>query len=179
MAYAVIATVLCACGKTESTYSNAPVYLNINNNEHQDLLLNQVMTPGSGLFATITQIQKGGNRFFHLASNQNTTSDIPFNAKDSRQTFILGMNHAIIVGYGLSVDAIFYAYDRECPNCFKPEALPIRSYPLKVKENGMAECANCHRTYDLNIGGMVATGDAGKNCVRYPATAVGGVLSVR
>ena len=103
------------------------------------------------------------------------------NALDSRRTLILGYNNGIIVGFGtLNNPATFYAFDRECPNCFDSQAIPIRSHPLSVGTNGMATCPTCKRQYNLNNDGFVAAGDNGKRLTRYMARTTGpfGVLSV-
>ena len=103
------------------------------------------------------------------------------NGIDARRTLILGYNNGIIVGYGsLNVPPIFYAYDRECPNCFDPNALPVKSKPLSVSTNGLATCKVCKRQYDLNNDGFVSSGDNGKRLTRYRANTTGpfGVLSV-
>lgn len=162
----------------DSPYSSLHSFLVIDNSQHQNPTLAQLLVPSSGLFATITITQKAGGQFFHLKTNQGVETDIPFNAYDSRRTFVLGQNGALIVGYGIATEGIFYAYDRECPNCFSPEAIPLRSRPITVNENGMGTCNVCHRTYDLKVGGVVATGDPGKPLTRYNANASSTMLSV-
>uniref|UniRef100_A0AB33JCE0 Rieske domain-containing protein n=1 Tax=Prevotella sp. GTC17260 TaxID=3236796 RepID=A0AB33JCE0_9BACT len=169
-----------ACN-SQHEYSNYPCYVVIDNSVHQDAVLAQAMTPYSGVFATLTITTHGGAQYFRFVSNQHTSSESIFNAIDSRRSFQLGMNGAIIVGFGNSVDATFYAYDRECPNCFDPDAIPLRSKPLSVGSTGIATCPVCHRKYDLNNGGLVVGGNPGNKLQRYPASSTGplGVLSVR
>lgn len=176
-----ITALLLSCGNTVDEYSRVPTYLLIDNAVHNDATLAAAMTAHAGVFVTVTITTQGGAKYFTFKSNQGTESKTVFNAIDQRRSFILGMNSALIVGYGHSIDGIFYAYDRECPNCFNPDNLPMRSYPLTVDSRGMAACANCKRTYDLNNGGLVATGDAGKKMTRYYASTTGpyGILSVQ
>jgi hypothetical protein len=85
------------------------------------------------------------------------------------------------VGYGaLSQPAVLYAFDRECPNCFDPAAIPLRSKPLSMSSSGIATCNVCKRQYDLNNNGFISAGEEGKRLTRYRATTTGpyGVLSV-
>ena len=177
-------TLLVSCGDTVSEYSTAPCYLYIDNQTHNDAMLAQAMTQYSGVFVTITTTTQSGAQYFVFTNNQGGSSRVAFDAKDKlRQQngqLILGMNGGLIVGYG-NLSGEFYAYDRECPNCFDPNALPVRSYRLTVSSAGIATCANCHRTYDLNNKGLVASGEGGKKMSRYPATTTGanGILIVR
>ena len=139
------------------------------------------MTPYSGTYVTVTLTNHGGARYFKFSSNQGTSSEAIFDGIDSRRSLILGMNDGLIVGYGVLTDPVtFYAYDRECPNCFSPDALPVRSYPLHINNTGIATCSTCKRKYDLNNGGILAEGEKGNKMTRYRASTTGpyGVLSV-
>ena len=173
-------TLLSACGDAESEFSTAPCSLYFDNQTHNDATLAAAMTPLSGIFVTITTTSKSGAQYFVFTNNQGRSSQVVFDAKDKQRQqagqLILGMNGAIIVGYGFSTSQTFYAYDRECPNCFDSNALPLHSYPLKVNNIG-----NCHRTYDLNNGGIIASGNGGKKMTRFRAVTTGayGLLSVR
>ena len=103
------------------------------------------------------------------------------NALDTKRTIILGYNEGIIVGYSaFGQPPSFYAFDRECPNCFDPSAIPIKSKPLSIDNSGLATCPACHRKYDLNNNGFIANGDDGKKLTRYHATTTGpfGVLAI-
>lgn len=138
-----------------------------------------IMAPGT--FCTITKTMRGGAQCFDFTNSAGQTSSKNLNAIDTKRTLILGYNDGIIVGFGtLNNPAIFYAFDRECPNCFNPNDIPIRSKPLSVSTNGQASCAVCHRQYDLNNDGFISSGDSGKRLTRYRAATTGpfGVLSV-
>lgn len=167
---------LCGCN-AESETSRYPAYLVIDNSVHNDATLASAMDPMANTFVTITLRSSGGLRQFHFESNKGTSSTVGFNAVDQRlyqaRPFELGMNGALIVGYGTATDGVFYAYDRECPNCFSPDALPLRSRPLSVNDFGIATCPLCHRQYDLNNGGVIVAGDGGSKMTRYPASATG------
>ncbi len=169
--------VLCSCGDTQELYSRAYCRLFFDNSTHNDATLATAMTPYSGAYTTIT----ASGKQFSFSNNQGLSSTVNMTAVDVQRGYVLGMNNGIIVGYGSSTDGTFAAYDRECPNCFSPDALPVRSYKLSVNEFGIATCSNCHRQYDLNNGGIVSSGDPGKKLSRYYATTTGpyGMLSVQ
>lgn len=177
-------TLLSACGDAESEFSTAPCSVYIDNQTHNNATLAEAMTPLSGIFVTITTTSKSGAQYFVFTNNQGRSSQVVFDAKDKQRQqagqLILGLNGAIIVGYGFSTSP-FYAYDRECPNCFDSNALPLHSYPLKLNSAGIASCSKCQRTYDLNNGGIIASGNGGKKLTRYPVVTTGayGLLSVR
>lgn len=169
-----------SCGEAEFEYSSAPCYLIIDNSLHQDATLASALTQYSGTYVTITIITKSGARYFSFTNNVGKHTESIFNAYDERRSLILGYYGGLIVGYGNSIDGILYAYDRECPNCFDPNMLPLKSRPLSVSENGIATCSYCKRQYNLNIGGFICKGDKGKKMTKYncPPTKPYGILSV-
>lgn len=169
-----------SCGEAEFEYSSAPCYLIIDNSLHQDATLASALTQYSGTYVTITIITKSGARYFSFTNNVGKHTESIFNAYDERRSLILGYNGGLIVGYGNSIDGILYAFDRECPNCFDPNMLQLKSRPLSVSENGIATCSYCKRQYNLNIGGFICKGDKGKKMTKYncPPTKPYGILSV-
>ena len=169
-----------SCGEAEFEYSSAPCYLIIDNSLHQDATLASALTQYSGTYVTITIITKSGARYFSFTNNVGKHTESIFNAYDERRSLILGYNGGLIVGYGNSIDGILYAFDRECPNCFDPNMLPLKSRPLSVSENGIATCSYCKRQYNLNIGGFICKGDKGKKMTKYncPPTKPYGILTV-
>ncbi len=173
---------LAACGNTESEYTRGTCYFIFDNAVHQDATLASAMNAAApGIFCTITQTVKGGAESFVFSNNAGQTSSKNLNAIDARRTLILGYNNGLIVGFGtLNIPAVFYAFDRECPNCFNPNDIPIRSKPLSVSTSGLASCPVCHRQYDLNNDGFISSGEPGKRLTRYHATTTGpfGVLAV-
>ena len=100
--------------------------------------------------------------------------------EDKQTTVLLGLNGSLIVGWSnLDDPKQFYAFDGECPNCFSPDAIPVKSRQLTLSTSGMASCAVCHRQYNLNTGGNVASGDNGRKLNRYHAScAPDGTVSV-
>lgn len=172
---------LLSCGNTENEFSDYRCYLVIDNGTHQNATLGSAMTPYAGVFTTIRIVLENGASYFSFHSNQQTSSKAIFNAYDSRRTLIAGMNNGVIVGYGLLNDPpTFYAYDRECPNCFDLTRIPVRSYPISVASNGIGTCSVCQRQYNLNSGGNIVAGDPGKKLTRYHSATTGpfGVLTV-
>lgn len=170
-----------SCGDTQSEFTPQRCYFVFENSTHNDATLASAMTPYSGIFTTVTHTMRGGARYFVFTSNQGTSSEKIFNSIDQKRTLKLGMNNGLIVGYGnLSDPPIFYAFDRECPNCYDDSRVPIRSFPLRTTSNGMAVCQTCQREYDMNNGGNIVKGDGGNKLTRYRASTTGpyGVLSV-
>ncbi len=173
---------LTACGDSTNEFTLGACYFVIDNSTHQDpTLATSLNATVPGVFCTITKrLENGVNKFF-FTNNFGQSSSSPLDALDTRRTLILGYNNGVIVGFGtLDSPAVLYAYDRECPNCFNPQAIPVRSHPLSVSSSGMATCATCKRQYNLNNNGFVVSGDNGERLTRYRAQTTGpfGVLSV-
>lgn len=165
-------------------YSDYHCNLSIDNSVHLDATLASSMNVlSSGVFTTIKPLYKEGNYYFYFKNNQGLGSEKRFNAIDERlQSYLrIGMNNGLIVGFGnLDTPARFYAYDLQCPNCFDINALPLRNYELTVNGTGIATCKTCHRTYNLNTGGNIVSGEKGKTMTRYRASTTGpnGMLHV-
>ena len=174
--------VLTSCGDSENEYTTKTCYFIFDNSVHNDATLASAMNPSApGIFCQVTMAMRSGATYYDFANNAGTSSSTIQNAVDTKRTLILGYNNGIIVGYGaLDIPASFYAYDRECPNCFDPNAIPMRSAPLTMSSNGIATCAKCHRKYDMNNNGFITDGEKGKRLTRYRATTTGpfGVLVV-
>jgi hypothetical protein len=134
-----------------------------------------------GIFCLIKSEAQSGATYFSFTNNTGQSSQSILNAIDQRRTNIIGYNNGVIVGYGnLDYPAVFYAFDKECPNCFDPKALPVRSKPLSMSSNGIATCKVCQRQYNMNSGGNVVAGDNGHKMTRYRASTTGpyGILAV-
>lgn len=165
-------------------YSNYHCNLTIDNSVHLDATLASSMNALSpGVFTTIKPLYRDGVYYFHFRNNQGLESKKQFNAIDERlqSNLRVGMSNGLIVGFGnLDTPAHFYAYDLQCPNCFDIDALPQRNYELTVTETGIATCKTCHRSYNLNTGGNIVSGERGKTMTRYRASTTGpnGVLHV-
>ncbi|MGP1472031.1 MAG: hypothetical protein ACTTJN_00545 [Prevotella intermedia] len=176
---------LMACGENvDYEYSNYHCNLKINNSMHHNPTLASAMNAFSpGIFTIIKPLYKNGVDYFYFKNNQGLDSEQPFNAIDQeyKNHLHIGMNRGLIVGFGnLDTPAKFFAYDLQCPNCFDFNALPIRSYELTVNGTGIATCKTCRRSYNLNTGGNIVSGEKGKTMTRYRASTTGayGMLSV-
>ncbi len=171
-----------SCGNTQNEFSSLPCRLLFDNGVHQNNTLSTAMNSvSSGIFCTIRKTMRGGATLLSFSTNYGLDSESQLDDSETRRTLILGQNNGIIVGYGNLTDPItFYAYDRECPNCFSSNTYPVKSRPLTVANTGIATCSVCHREYNLNTGGNIIKGDSGKKLTRYPASTTGplGVLNV-
>ena len=170
----------------DATFSRHPCYLVIDNSTHMDASLASAMNSiSTGVFCTI--VDNEAKKTFSFTTSAGLSSTIRWDQKDEYRTRTLGMNDALIVGFG-SLTGEFYAFDRECPVCFDSEAIPVISKPLKVSNDGIATCSVCHRRWNMNTGGNyvgMTDGDATDtggvdNLTRYRAGTTGpyGVLSV-
>jgi hypothetical protein len=90
----------------------------------------------------------------------------------------MGYKQGLIIGRTYS--GVLRAYDLQCPNCFNPNALPLRNHTLTVSGTGIASCKDCHREYNLNTGGNIVAGDTGTMLKPYRASNTGpnGLLRV-
>ncbi len=172
-----------ACANAGSEYSRRPCYVVIDNSTRVDATLASAMNSLSpGIFCLIQKTMSGGATYYHCTNNQGLSSDIIWTAVDQRMTIIVGSNNGIIVGFGnLDNPAVFYAYDRECPNCFNPDGVPVKSRPLSMDEKGHATCGTCKRVYDMNNRGYIISGEQGDPLTRYTASTSGpyGTLAVQ
>lgn len=179
---AALAVALLSIGCTSnSEYSRYPCRFVFNTQQHANsaALLSASNPASPGVFCKVSTVMKGGAEYFHFATNQGQSDDVPFTSIDKQTTVALGMNNGLIFGYGnLSDPMTFYGYDAECPNCFNPDNIPVVSRPLSMTDAGMARCAVCKREYNMNTGGNIVKGDAGKGLTRYHASANGIVVSV-
>lgn len=176
---------LSSCTNMMDEYCHRPCYVVVNNAEHVDATLEAAMNSLSpGVFCLIRKTMSGGACQFSFSSNTGLSSSSLFTAKEQRMTLIFGLNNGVIVGYGnTDYPATFYAYDYECPNCFDPDAVPVKSKPLTMDEKGHATCKVCGRVYDMNNRGYIIEGETknSKPLNRFPATTSGpqGVLVVQ
>ncbi len=178
----MLCLLLTGCGEAENEFTVHTCFFVFDNSIHQDATLASAMNPNApGIFCTVTRNIRSGATYFDFSNSAGVSSSKIQNAIDNRRTLILGYNNGIIVGYSaLEIPAKFYAFDRECPNCFDPNAIPMKSRPLTLTTTSQAVCGVCHRQYDLNNNGFVSAGDNGKKLTRYHANTTGpfGVLSV-
>lgn len=168
---AALAFMFQSCDGVMSEYSSRPCRFVFNTATHSHSPSLSSAVGGTGIFCKVTTVLKGGAQYYRFSTNQNMTDDVIFTAEDQRTTVLLGMNNAIWFGYGnLDVPPVFYAYDAECPNCFNPDMVPVKSHPLSVASTGIATCPTCHREYNMNTGGNIVKGDKGNPLTRYHAS---------
>ena len=169
-----------ACSDADSLYCRYPCRFVFNTNTHSHSAALMAAATGRGVFCAITTTLHGGATYYAFNTNMGTSDEVIFTAEDQRSTVLLGLNNRIIVGNGnLDDPTTFYAYDGECPNCFSPEAIPVKSRPLPLTPAGLATCAVCHREYTLNGGGGGGSGNRGARLRRFHASwAADGVLAV-
>ncbi len=170
---------LFSCGDVGYEYSSEKCYFIFDNTASRSVQLATAMNQLSpGVFCHV-YVQGEYFKFETNASSEVET--IAMTAVDKSRTIDLGVYNStgIIVGYGnLSYPATFYAYDYQCPNCYKVDELP--QFPLTMDTSGKAKCKKCSREYDMNNGGIVSSGEGGDKLMRYRASTTGtfGVLSV-
>lgn len=180
--YYIIAmlTLLSACGDTEYEYSSEPCYLVFDNAASRSIKLAEAMNPVSpGIFCHISLF--GKKYIFETTAAVGQKEEVNFTAKDEKVSKQLGTYNVtgLIVGYGnLNSPATFYAYDMQCPNCYKETYLP--QYAMTLESSGKVKCSKCDREYDLNNEGIVSKGEGGDKLMRYRASTTGpqGVLYV-
>lgn len=169
-----------SCGDTEYEFSSYPCHFVFDNNGSRSPKLASAMNSMStGVFCSVRV--SGKHFYFATNSSADEPDKVPLIAIDEQRTIKLGVYNesGIIVGYGtLNTPATFYSYDRQCPNCFKETNLP--RYMLSMTDDGKAKCDRCKRIYDMNNGGIVASGPSGDKMIRYHGSTTGplGVLSV-
>lgn len=180
LTFLLAAVLLSACGDTQNEFTSSRCNLVFNNTASRSTSLAAAMNSASP--GTFCAISVSGKYFiFELSTSAGSTERVAFTAVDDRMTINLGVYNesGIIVGYGnISYPTTFYAYDRQCPNCYKDTNMP--RYALSMTASGKAKCSHCGREYDLNNGGIVASGDTGDKLMRYRASTTGaqGVLTV-
>ncbi len=166
---------LVSCSDIGYEYSSYPCYVVVDNSLFLDSSLASAMNNMSpGVFCLIQKTMSNGAEQFAFTTNAGLSSTQTFTAKEQQMNLVFGMNNGVIVGFGtLDYPATFFAYDRECPNCFDPNAVPVRSKPLTMATDGHATCAVCGRVYDMNNRGYIIAGDGGDPLTRYPASTSG------
>lgn len=176
------AMLMASCGDTENEFSNYRCYLVFQNDRHQDMTLASALNPNApGIFCRISFGAKDGAQCYFFENNQGLTSYKAAMAPDLQRSNVLGVYNesGVIVGYGnLNYPATLYAYDSQCPNCYKATGKP--AYRLVMNNVGKATCNRCKREYDMNNGGIISSGDKGDKMIRYRVTSAGqlGILTV-
>ena len=124
---------------------------------------NKVQTSGYFLAVRPTPTKDG----YKVKEPDGREQTIPYTEVHSR-VFSFGLA-GLIIGKPYFGDGEFYAYDLGCPHCNRA------SSPLGITPDGLATCAQCHNTYDLNNGGTPKAGDS-RPLYRYRTSLSGNVL---
>lgn len=129
---------------------------------------NQVTSPG----VFISVMQSGGQ--IKVTSAEGKVTKLPMSDVDAR-TFCFGLS-GLIIGTPVmdNDDWHIYAYDLGCPVCDKS------TRHLTFNSLGVAECASCGTTFDLNNNGYVLHSDVkdARPLLRYPVSVAGRNVSV-
>ena len=168
-----------SCNDSQFEFSTYKAFFIFDNSTHLEPALSTAMNPLTpGIFCHITM--SSGNSF-SFTNNQGQSGRQTASALELKRTILLGIYNesGVFVGYGMLTDPVqFFAYDAQCPNCYKESNLP--RYPLSMTSDGHAKCSRCNRTYDMNNYGIISDGEAGDKLIRYRAQTTGpnGVLSI-
>lgn len=74
--------------------------------------------------------------------------------------FIVGRSSQTDIG---TANYPLLCYDLACPNCYREDFYKN----LRLQNGGTAVCQRCGRTYDLNNGGVIVSGNKGRKLERY------------
>lgn len=187
LSFYLFALLLFGC-QADNEYSTWPCRFAYDNGAHQDATLASAMNVNvPGMFCLITESVRGGVKYLNFKSNHNDATSLAETEAEKQAEFILGLNNGIIVGFQNAVlddfgNAIFVAYDVQCPNCVRETNNTISpNYGVSMSDRGIATCSKCGRTYDMNCGGIIQNGKAGDTGLeKYAASTSGpfGHLSV-
>ena len=152
-----------ACSRSYEVFSNKyPVSFSCDISQSP---FNKIQTSGFFLSVRPTATKDG----YWVREPDGREQTIPYTEVHSR-VFSFGLA-GLIIGKPYFGDGLIYAYDLGCPQC---DRAAIR---LIVNEEGVAKCAKCSTTYDLNNGGTAKTGDS-RPLYRYRTTLNGSRLMV-
>lgn len=169
-----------SCSKDSFDFSPYHAYFVFDNSIHQNSVLQSAVNPLSpGVFCRIYEVTEGKTVYIYFESNQGgEPKPAKLTADEAKRSRMLGLYNktGIIVGYGnLSSPDVLYAYDSQCPNCYRETNM--MAYKLNMSANGIATCPKCKRKYDLNNNGLCANG---RKLDKYRANCTGqlGILSI-
>lgn len=165
-------SVLCACGKLDEEYnSRYQCYFVFDYTIHPASLLKSCTNPlAPGNWAMVSSQPNGATISIStsLYGGQSEVEKI-MTEKELRQSCILGVGNALVIGCSSLNGGMLYVYDRQCPNCLE-QHYPLVNYALQWDNNGQwLKCTTCNRNYDLNNSGFIVKGDNGQKLIRYRA----------
>lgn len=165
MAIPVI-SIFSACQDSESLYCKFPAYFSYSPVTSVPTLHRACTSLGE--FCTITY-PPGSKYVIQSPSTPSVTDYIERTANLNYRDFILGLGGGLIIGLPslpemMAQESQVVCFDLCCPNCYKDYHI---TKSMTLKTGGISECSSCHRIYDLNSQGIVASGDAGRSLYRY------------
>lgn len=160
------------CQDTDYTYCNLPAKFIFENTYQAPALYTACNSMGE--FCTITS---DGKQFIFKGSK--VTSTVNKTALTDYAGFYLGLS-GLIVGLPNipeigKTESQVVCFDLACSNCYEDHNI---TKPLNLRNDGIATCASCKRTYDLNNTGFISNGEAGKPLYRYRVSYVNNTLVV-
>lgn len=165
LTFLILSTLLTSCGEVIEEYSNEICHVLIWNDKHLNATLASVTNINtSGIFCLITQKSRAE---LELTTHAGTTDKITLFEAEARATTKVGRRGSIIIGYSNCNHGVFYAYDSECPNCYRKTAGESR---LHFDGLSHVTCDVCERKYDLNNRGLIIKGGKGEPLTRYHAS---------
>jgi len=173
-----MAMLLASCnGESEYSSQHECYFLFDTSSIHNTSIIKNALNPEApGTFVRISQAQRNGILYFDAQLNDGKTSESNkiTTAIETQRKYVLGIYNGIIVGYSTLGNGL-YAFDNLCPNCYNTG----RYQQLSWDNNGTwVKCSRCQRTYDLNNGGIIVTGEQGAKLIRYMAQYTGKILVV-
>lgn len=167
---------LTACkedAEVTNTFCNLPARFTMQNTYQAPALYTACQSMGE--FCTIT-ISKDGNQFIIEGSKE--TDKVNINADAAYTGFNLGLS-GLVVGLPNIPEmgrdySVVTCYDLACSNCYETHHFAKK---MTLRE-GTATCPSCHRTYNLNDRGIIATGEGGRSLYRYRTSYVGSTLVI-
>lgn len=160
---------LTACQEAEEEYTDHQCYFSFNCTYHNASRLLSVVSSYE-TFAIVTTEPLSGQTYTVVTSIYGTddTRDDITTAAETQRTRILGLANGLIIGRS-AMDQTLYAFDRQCPNCFK--ATGFTSSPLQWGGSATTvSCPTCSRKYNLSNGGVISEGEPGDKLLRYRIT---------
>ncbi len=157
---------LAACQKAEDEFASNPCYFSFNASYHNTSMLLSAVN-GYETYALVSTRPLNGKTYSVITEIYGQAAhrdDITTELETSR-THALGLSDGLIIGRS-TMDQTLYAYDRQCPNCYK--ATKLTAARLGWADNGQTvRCPKCRRVYNLSNRGVVAQGEQGDPLLRY------------
>lgn len=159
----VLSLIASACSRSYEEFSSK--YLVSFSCDISKSPFNKVQTSGYFLSVRSTATKDG----YIVREPEGREQTFPYTEIQNR-VFNFGLA-GIIIGQPYFGDGLIYAYDLGCPQCDRASAR------LNVNTDGVATCAKCDNTYDLNNGGIAKNSDS-RPLYRYRTTLSGNTLMI-